>query len=367
MSQMQGYLFKAISGYFVNFYFKTLYNSAKSASISSREGLSITDMYRSKVSSYIQAIKSVEDAYKQLVNGLHKYCTKISTRFNSITFSQFVDTLVDGFVPVDYNESLSTNDKDEIFSVVILDLAATLGTVCTRPEYLRKIIDQHEDARNITCEMMFKEAMRCLDNKRDMLMNKFIREVSQAKDYISADAANSLREMLDQKEEIIEARNEEIAGIRYEIEELREKESKLRRMVQLLQQNRVVIQRDVAPVSSYIEVPVPVPLTAGNLVSHTISQKHDRRSRRSENIMGSIVSGQKLIEKKPRTKPETPPPLPIQEIPAHEPESEHQEKVQEPSGTESYEESEESESMDESLSSGKKSVMDNIDGLLFTQ
>lgn len=361
MSQMQGYLFKAISGYFVNFYFKTLYNSAKTASINSRDGLSITDMYRSKVSSYIQAIKSVEDAYKQLVTGLHKYCTKISTRFNSITFSQFVDTLVDGFVPVDYNESLSTTDKDEIFSVVILDLAATLGTVCTRPEYLRKIIDQHEEARSVTCEMMFKEAMRCLDNKRAMLMNKFIREVSQAKDYISAEAANSLREMLDEKEEIIEARNEEIAGIRYEIEELKEKESKLRRMVQLLQQNKVVIQRDNTP--AYVSTP----LTTGNLVTHTIHHKHDKRSRQSQNIMGSIVAEPKRIRARPITPPPPPEPeLNIDAIIEHV-EKDHEEPVQEPSGSVSESEESNSESESDSLSSGKKSVMDNIDGLLFTK
>tara|TARA_B110000908_G_scaffold113440_1_gene133082 strand:+ start:7160 stop:8215 length:1056 start_codon:yes stop_codon:yes gene_type:complete len=351
MSGMQGYLFKAISGYFVNFYFKTLYNSAKTASINSRDGLSITDTYRSKVSCYIQAIKSVEEAYKQLVTGLHKYCKKISTRFNSITFSQFVDTLVDGFVPVDYNEILSTTNKDEIFSVVILDLAATLGTVCTRPEYLRKIIDQHEEAKSVTQEMMFKEAIRCLDNQRGMLMHKFIRGISQSKDYISADAANSLREMLDEKEEIIEARNEEIASIRYEMEDLKERESKLRRMVQLLQQNRVVIQRTPEPV----HVEVPVPLTASNLVSHTIKQKHDKRSKYSENIMGSIVSTKKV---EPR--PVTPEPVPELDSPEHK-------KKKSESISESEESKSESESESRSLSSGKKSVMDNIDGLLFTQ
>ena len=369
MIQNQDYLFKAIAGYFVNFYFNTLYKAAKSASINSRDGLSITDTYRAKVSSYIQAIKGAESAYKTLVTKLHEYCVKISSRFNSMSSSKFINTLVDGFVPVDYIDSLSITDKDEVFNVIIIDLAATLGSVCTKPEYLRKIIDQHEESRNITCEMIFKEAIRALDNKKDMMMNKFIREISQAKDYISSDAANQLRQILDEKEEIIESRNEEIAELRHQVDELREKEIKLRRMVELLQKSRIVIQQQQ---NSDIITPSdtkPLPLTSNNLVEHTLHQDKKSTHKRS-NIMNSVVESQKqkntTVINSPRKELPTTPVVPVKGPPSIEP-LRGSCKPQSVSQESSESDSESEETNSESLTSGKKSIIDNIDGLILTK
>lgn len=374
MSQQEVYLFKAIGGYFVNFYFNTLYKSACTASNNSHEGLSITDTYRSKVSCYIQAIKSVESAYKRLVSDLHRYCVKISTRFNSLTFSQFINQLVLSFIPADYAESLSASDKDELFSVIISDLAATLGSICTRPEYLRKIIDNHDDNRTLTCEILFKESMRCLENQKDMMMNKFIREISQAKDYISSDAANQLRILLDERDDTIAARNEEIAELRYLINEHRDRETKMRRMIDLLQKNRITIHKEPSaataeaapappsirptvvpssekrrrvrpigppptrittpPPPERLKSPTPAPLTSHNLVRHTIENVDLKVKPIDEKVESNIMNSIR-----PRSARSS---------------SKH-----------SSVQSESSDSGESgTLTSGKNSLIDNIDGLL---
>ena len=380
MSHANPYLFKAIAGYYVNFYVNVLYNAAHNASLNSSEKMSVTDAYRSKVSCYIQAIKTVESAYKKLVGDLHRYCVKISTRFNSMTFSQFIDSFVRSFVPTDYIESMSANDKDEVFSVVITDLAATLGTICTKPDYLRKIIDNHDKNRSVTCEMLFKESMRCLDNQKDMMLSKFVREISQAKDYISADAANKLRRILDEKEDIIGDRNEEIAELRHQIDTLKESVDKHKRLAELLQKQRIVIYKDeppaprhppsvrppshppsvrppshppsVRPPSMSSPKPKSVPLTQRNLQRHTVDNvnlnKKDISEKVESNIMGSIRKVSHKSEEEKRS----------------EIESESR------GDSESDRSSDEIESeieSDKSLTSGKKSVIDNIDGLIFTK
>ena len=374
MSQSNSYLFKAVSGYFSNFYVNVLYNAAHSASLNSTEKLSITDAYRSKVSCYIQAIKTVESAYKRLVSDLHSYCVKISTRFNSMTFSQFINSFVSSFVPVDYIDSMSASNKDEIFSVVITDLAATLGSICTKPDYLRKIIDNHDKNRTVTCEMLFKESLRSLDNQRDMMLSKFVREISQAKDYISSDAANQLRKVLDEKENIIHNRNEEIAELRHQISILKENDAKMRRLVELLQKNKIVIHKDVpvavvtpsvvvgsaAPPRRALESPKPSPkskpqpLTERNLTRHTIDnikvQPKPIDEKVESNIMGSI---QKVSHRGGGGG-------------NHHRDDDDDDDDDDDLASESESESE-SDSSPKTLTSGKKSVIDNIDGLILTQ
>jgi len=326
MSQSE-YLIKAVSGYFVNFYFNTLYKVAKNASVNSREGLSITDTYRAKVASFIQAIKHTEDGYKMLVTRLHEYCVNVSSRFTSLSSSRFINTLVEGFVPIDYKDSLSTTDRDEIFSIVILDLAGTLGSFCTKPDTLRKIIDQHDSAKSITCESIYSESMRCLENKRDVMINRFVREIAQAKDYVSSEAANKLRLKLDQKEEEINELKEYISTLQHQVSDLQEKEAKLRRMVELLQKNKIVIQQDSKP------KPEPTPLTKDNL------SKYNREP---------VTPVSKSIPRLP-----TPPPE-VEAEADDEREAEEEEEV-------------ESNSDSGSLSSGKNSVINNIDEVIFNR
>jgi hypothetical protein len=259
-----------------------------------------------------------------LVTRLHEYCVNISSRFTSLSSSRFINTLVEAFVPIDYKESLSTTDRDEIFSIVILDLAGTLGAFCTKPDTLRKIIDQHDSAKSITCESIYSESMRCLENKRDVMINRFVREIAEAKDYVSSEAANKLRIKLDQKEEEINELKEYISTLQHQVRDLQEKEGKLRRMVELLQKNRIVIHKDKP-------TPEPIPLTKDNLSKYN-----------KEPIT-------------PVSKSVPPPPPPSQE--ADDERGEEEEEGEE----------EDSHSESGSLSSGKNSVINNIDEVIFTR
>lgn len=342
MTVAQDYMFRAISGYFVNLYFNTLYLAAKTYSTNSREGISVTDAYRAKVCSHIQAVKGNTNAFKSLFIKLHSYCVKLSSTFGTMSSSKFINTLVDGMVPVEYCESLSSTDKDEIFGVIILDLTSTLGAICTKPDFLRKIIDNHEKMRNVTCEMIFKESIRILENKKDMMLNKFISAISQSKDYVSSDTANKLRQQLDERDEIISTRNEEISDLRHQIEILKEKDIKLRRMVELLQKNRIVIHNTEAkPESIPLPSPKPPPpLTVSNLVEHTLQEsKRDNISMRS-NILGSV-------SKRP--------------VPVEIEDSKSRDDVSNSSNSSSSSSSDDGDSK-----SSKNNVVNNIDGLLFT-
>jgi hypothetical protein len=234
IAKQRNYLLEALSSYFVNDYFTHVYNAAKS----DRKG-SLTEAYQEKVTNYIRGIKGVQKIYCRLCSDIHRYITK-SARFSSLMYGEFVDRLVNIFTPDDYYEVLTRNQKDEIFSSIINDLAATLGAYCLKPPILRKIIDEHEASKHVTQDTLYNEALAILEHKRETLMHSYVKSISQSKDMISVEVANKYR---DQVEELkVENNNLRsiVSDLESEIESLedgfKQKEHAFRKIIEYLKE-----------------------------------------------------------------------------------------------------------------------------------
>ena len=134
----QNYLFQAVGAFFVNKYYYILYSSAKSNVTNG----TVTDTYTANLREFCSGIKNMEQCYRRVADDLHKYC-KRSPRFSNLLYSEFIDKFMESFVPDDYFEVLTRDNKEEIFCRVITELATGLANFSIRSDNLRKIVDNH--------------------------------------------------------------------------------------------------------------------------------------------------------------------------------------------------------------------------------
>lgn len=337
----RNYLLEALSSYFVNDYFTHVYNAAKS----DRKG-SLTEAYQEKVTNYIRGIKSVERIYRKLCVDIHRYITK-SARFSSMMYGEFVDKLVYIFTPEDYYEILTREQREEIFSSIINDLSATLGSFCLRPSILRKIIDEHETAKHVTQDSLFNESLNILHNKRENLMHTYVKSISQSKDMISPEVAEKYRDQI----KVLTDDNNNLKSIISDLEndleraedEFTQKEYKYKELIDLLTERLKKPKPKPKPEPKpKCESPsVVLPLTENNLKRHTykkekdVALKDESESSNSGEIIGSMV--RKVLTAT---------------------------QVEDNSEYLADNKSADTVADEESLNSGKKSLVDNIDDLL---
>ena len=333
MSQ-RNFLLEGTSAFFVNEFYNNVYSLAKS----SRKG-SLTESYQERVSNYVRGIKTVEQIFKTLCSNIHRYICK-SARFSSMMYGEFVDKLIANFTPSDYFEMLTRDQKDELFSSIINDLASTLGTFCLRPNILRKIIDEHDTAKAITQDLLFREALSILSRKQEELMHSFVRNISQSKDMISAEVAEKYKRQIEDLNEEVNRLLSEIASLESELEEKEEKEIKYRKIIDLLQKSRITVQS--AKPQPKIEK-----------MTEVIAPKVE------DNIKPSSPDRQTVLTTENLNK--------HLEDPKNKPRPKHVPTILDEDSNQSSEEilqKQQAKADSNSLSSGKKSLLDNIDGLL---
>ena len=277
----KNYLWEAVASYMVNDFFSYIYSAAKS----STNNNSLTEAYQHKVELYIRGIKSVEQNYRHLCSDLHRFISK-SSRFNSLMYGEFVDRLVQSFTPQDYYEVLTKQQKDELFSSIINDLVAAMGSFCIKPDMLRKIIDEHEKSKHITQDIIYREALQNLAIKKENLTHSFISNMGQVKDTVPIETVNRYIEQVN----TLTTENENLKSLISDLEEeaetmenkFKEKEQKYRKLIDFLQKNNVSVHQIPASKQANVEVqtapslppPAPAPpppavLSEENLKKHT--------------------------------------------------------------------------------------------------
>ena len=306
----KNHLLEGISAFFVNQFYYNIYSLAES----DRKNLSLTKVYQDKVSNYIRGIKTVKKIYKNLCNDMYKWIVSNHSRLSRLIYSDFIDSVVTEFVPMDYKMSLTRNDIDEIFSSIIIDMVSTMGTFCLRPNILRKIIDEHDTSKDITTPIIYREGLNILNNKKEELIHAFVSKTSQAKDTVSVEVVEKLSRKIEELEKEIDGYKSDLVSLETEIDEYEEREIKYKRLIKLLQTTKITVQTKAEPVVEPVVEPTTNILTVENLQKHIDAQKDDNSSKSSE----AIVSKKRVKDKE-----------------------------------------------ESSLSSGKKSLIeDNIDGLL---
>jgi hypothetical protein len=230
-------VFEIVSSYFVDCYFNHIWHSAR---VNLAGGTSLTDEYVRRIQAFITGAKNDPRCYSEVIKGVHSYFTG-TTRFTALSFADFVDRIVGVCVPSEYFRQFSAQDKDELLSSVICDLVSNLAAGATKPDMLRRIIDNHTVAPEVTVRMLQDIAVGALIAKRASLHNKFLHKMGQARDSVPLDVVEdmkkALRRLVREKAEAVERAEEaeeRMEEMRDDLRKAKQREAKLRELIALI-------------------------------------------------------------------------------------------------------------------------------------
>jgi hypothetical protein len=234
-------VFEIISAYFCDTIFNHIHHSAK---VNLTSGSSLTDEYVRHIHPYVIGVKNDARCYSDIVQGVHTYFTG-TTRFTTLSFVEFVDRVVGVCVPEEYFKQFSPQDKDELLSSVLCDLVSNLAAFTTKPDMLRRIIDDHSITPDVTVRMLQDAAVTSLITKRAALHNKFLQKIGQSRDTVSMDVVDDMKKALrrlvkEKSDSMAKAEDAENAliDLKRQYRELKQREAKLLKLIDLLKRGR---------------------------------------------------------------------------------------------------------------------------------
>lgn len=182
-------ILEVVGSHFVDIYFNHVYNSSQTKL---KAGGSLTDEYTRQIRAYITGVKTDEQLYRTVIQGLHRYFQN-ATRFSALSFTDFVERIVSQFIPPEYYGQFKTQEKDETLGSIVADLVSGLGVYISSSDMLRRVIDEHNLNTNVTIRMLQDQAITILLNKRGEVHNSFLRRIGQAKDTVSMEIVDQLK------------------------------------------------------------------------------------------------------------------------------------------------------------------------------
>ena len=195
-------ILEVVGSYFVDVFFNHVYLSAKTSLKS--EG-SLVDEFSRRVQSYIVGVKTDKHCYLQVVQNLYRYF-QTTTVLTSLTFADFVERVVQQFIPAEYYGHLTCSEKDETLGSIVVDLVSRLGAYVTSPGLIRQIVDEHDRRPQGTIRKIQDQGVTFLLTKRGEIYNSFVKKIGQTKDTVSVDVVAGLRQtirkLLKQKAEL---------------------------------------------------------------------------------------------------------------------------------------------------------------------
>ncbi len=191
-----------VGSHYVDVFYNHIYNSACTAlAASDRSRISLTDEYRRRVQAYILGVKQDDQCYREAVTNLHRYFQS-TTRYSTLSFSDFVERVVSQFVPPDYYKHMRAPDKDETLGTILCDLVAALGAHVTSPGMLPRVIDSRQvetatpASHQVTIRMLQDHCTTLLLAKRNEIYNQYLRKLGQAKDMVSMDVVEDMKKAI---------------------------------------------------------------------------------------------------------------------------------------------------------------------------
>ena len=248
-------ILEILGSHFVDVYYNHVYNSARTGL---KSGGSLTDEYVRRVQSYIVGVKTDEQCYRQIVQNLHRYFQS-ATRYTTLSFVDFVERIVQQFIPSEYYNLLNSSEKDESLGSIIADIVSGLGAYVTSPDLIRRIIDEHDHNPRVTIRMIQDQGVTILLAKRGEIHNSFLRRIGQAKDTVSMDVVDGLkqviRKLVKQKAELrtqLGETEEQVLELEDEIREYKKREGKFKKVIKLMQ-----IEKDQGQPAAAYSMTVP--------------------------------------------------------------------------------------------------------------
>jgi hypothetical protein len=235
-------ILEVFGAYFVDYYFNHIYASAKT---SMKARSSLNDEYAQSVVSYILAVQESDRAhYRKVLAGLHAYY-RTETVHATMTYAEFVNHIVQQFVPAPYSDLLSAQEKDETLADIVIILTSKLGSYATTPAMLRVIVGEHDVKFASTIRSLQNMSLTILLAKRAEVHNNYLRKAGQVKDTVSGGALDDLKDVIralvkakaEMAAEVSEAA-ERIQELEGSLDALRVKDGKYRKLILMMQTER---------------------------------------------------------------------------------------------------------------------------------
>lgn len=185
-------MMEVIGAFFVDIYYNDLYLKAREAMRTGRVNTAITDAYRENVLNYMKGIKSKEP-FDHVQRGLHNYYQRM-TRYSTISFAEFENKVLMHFVPLEKFHSFSGADKNHYMFSLIGRIVSTLGEFVVSSKQLRRIIDDHKNAHNVT--MLQDAAIDIMRDIRDEYFTQLAQQIGKNPEMVPIEIAKKLKRQI---------------------------------------------------------------------------------------------------------------------------------------------------------------------------
>jgi hypothetical protein len=129
----------------------------------------LTECYRQSIQNYMSESKD-SHFYRVLLNSLHHY-VRMSTIYTDISYTKCIEVYASLFVPQMYSNSLTTDQRVNLLSMVLKNTVHTLVNEIMQ-QHIGCIIDDHSDVTNI--EILQDVVLRVLILQRESSYDRFI-------------------------------------------------------------------------------------------------------------------------------------------------------------------------------------------------
>ena len=166
--------YQIVGAYFVDVYYNHLYTEAIKFKTNGNV-VSVTEGYRHATFAFLSALDIKAKGYKKehynkLLQGINEYFVYWTT-YSSLTLSDCIDKIVKEFVPADYFQSLTKEQKRNILRSILIDSIRDFTKVVIG-EYLGAIIDNHDESANV--EALKEKIVDIFIMRRETMFHKFL-------------------------------------------------------------------------------------------------------------------------------------------------------------------------------------------------
>lgn len=179
--------------YFVNVMYNHLYISAKDRVKSGDKSTSLTDELRAAVASYVTGVTTNTKYYIKTIKELHQWW-QIHTNDNTISLTEFQETIVSTFVPNEYINNLNNKQKDQFMMKIIYAAVRVFAGEFIKPTNLFRTIDDHINENNP--KVLTDIIINILSNEREKIHYSFTKQITGKTGSIDMELIENLKSQL---------------------------------------------------------------------------------------------------------------------------------------------------------------------------
>ena len=223
-------MFGVIGSYFVYIFYNKLYIKAHNKNKLNDKSESLTDEYKNTIRLFMYGVQNEPKYYSQTVKEIHEYYQH-ETKYSTISLVEFLDNILECFVPEEYFHDLKEVDKEFFINKIVTEAVLEFGVRILTFEKLSSIIDQHNDQHNV--EILQKDMNEIFSDIRERIFNHFTRQLTgkNKEEQVDIGIVNKIKMLLtktakektqyqtqlEQAKKIINALNQQIDALKSDI------------------------------------------------------------------------------------------------------------------------------------------------------